>query len=85
MAQALTTRLVTITAAPERKKNGATGKIAPSAKSRNDVPAAVQGEPPRSSGSMPSSSRTSVSSAVAGLAMMRAASSFALSAGRPFA
>ena len=64
-------------ARPERSRRPRTG--------RNEVPAAVQAEPPSSSGSMPSSSRTSVSSAVSLLAIRRAASAFACASGSPFA
>ncbi len=49
---------------PLRRKNGSTGMMAPIEKSRNEVIAASQAEPPSSAGSMPSSSRESVSSAL---------------------
>ena len=49
---------------PPTKKYGSNGTSAPAANSANEVPAATHAEPPRPSGSIPSSSRTSVSSAV---------------------
>ena len=49
---------------PERKTKGSTGRIAPSTKRAKDAPAATHGEPPSSPGSIPSSSRACVSSAV---------------------
>src|SRR5450759_2459235 len=61
------TALRTIEAAtagnPLATMKGATGTIAPSAKRQNEVPAATQAEPPRASGSIPSSSRARVSTA----------------------
>src|SRR5690348_14733526 len=63
-AEPLAIRLPRRACVPDQKKYGATGKIAPAAKSANDVTVAVHGEPPSSCGSMPSSSRASVSSAV---------------------
>jgi hypothetical protein len=51
---------------PLMNTNGNTGTTAPTAKSTNDVPAAVQGKPPSSAGSMQSSSRVRTSSAARG-------------------
>jgi hypothetical protein len=48
---------------PDAKMNGETGTIAPSANRQKEVIAATQADPPSSSGSMPSSSRASVSTA----------------------
>src|SRR5665213_3228616 len=44
-------------------RKGSSGTAAPAAKSRNDVPPAIQAEPPRPSGSMPSFSRATTSRA----------------------
>lgn len=56
---------LTITAAVRlRKKQGTTGTIAPMARRANDVVAATMGDPPSLSGSISSSSRANVSSAV---------------------
>src|SRR5207237_6674206 len=81
----LSARLVSTADDPVLKKKGATGKIAPAANRKNDAAAAVHGEPPRSLGSMPSSSRASVSSAVALFAIRRPASAFASCSDNPFA
>ena len=62
-ATALRTIEATTAGNPLATMKGATGTIAPSAKRQNDVPAATQAEPPRASGSIPSSSRASVSTA----------------------
>ena len=62
-ASELTTIEATTAPRPDAKKNGESGTIAPRANRKNDVSAATQAEPPSSSGSMPSSSRASVSTA----------------------
>ena len=48
---------------PSVNMKAITGKIAPVENNRKDDPAAAQAEPPSSSGSRPSSSRTNVSRA----------------------
>jgi hypothetical protein len=68
--KALRTRLAVTCLPPESAKKGSTGKIAPTANRQKDVPRAFRGEPRSSLGSMPISARTSVSSAVSGLAIM---------------
>ncbi len=60
----LRARLVPTAVQPLVKANGATGKMAPKAKRKKEAVAAPQAEPPKASGSMPSSSRARVSSAV---------------------
>ena len=61
----------------------ATGMIAPKAKRKNDVSAAVHGDPPSSWGSMPSSSRERASSAVFSSFIIALESSFASRRPRP--
>ena len=51
-------------AVPEKRTNGMTGTIAPIVKSEKDVTAACHADPPSDSGSIPNSSRASVSSAL---------------------
>ena len=63
-AAALATTLAMTAVAPLAQMNGRIGNTAPNANSANDVPAALQGLPPSSAGSRPSSSRASVSSAL---------------------
>ena len=84
-ATPLAARLATTAVVPVRKKNGATGKIAPAAKRTKDETAAVQAEPPSSSGSMPSSSRASVSTAALPSLRRRSAMARAWSSLRPLA
>jgi hypothetical protein len=84
-ATALTERLAITALDPVRKKNGASGRMAPSANRTNDVTAASHADPPSSCGSIPSSSRASVSSAFSRLAISRRASARACSSGSPFA
>ena len=63
-AAPLTITLTMTAELPLSRANGAIGMIAPRANRKNEVIAASQAEPPSSCGSMPSSSRESVSSAV---------------------
>ena len=65
---ALKPMLMNTAVMPLAKMKGATGRMAPAANKKNDVMAASHAEPPSSLGSMPSSSRASVSSAVSLLA-----------------
>src|SRR5678815_5066017 len=71
-------------ALPLVMKYGITGIAAPHEKARNELQAAVQGDP-RAEGSRPSSSRARVSIAVSGFDTIRLARSSASPAGMPFA
>ena len=63
--------------------NGMIGTAAPMQNIANDDPAAFHGDPPRSSGLIPSSSRAITSSATARFAMTLSASARAPVASRP--
>ena len=80
----LSMRLITTAVNPLVKMNGKTGIIAPMANRKKEVIAAPQAEPPRSFGSMPNSSRASVSRAVLLCCIKFAASSLAVFSSRPF-
>ena len=77
--------LVTMASVPLKRRRGTTGITAPIAKSSIEEPAAAHGEPPRSEGSMPSSSRASTSESVLGSARSLVDRSLASSEVRPLA
>lgn len=84
-ATQLEAMLTMIAMFPDRKKKPMMGKTAPIANRQKEEAAAPQAEPPRSSGSIPSSSRTRVSRAVSLFDMSWSASARACASGTPFA
>src|SRR3546814_20730009 len=68
-----------------KTRNGSTGTIAPKANRPKDDAAADLGDPPGSDGSMPSSSRASMSTASPGLAVSRPARRRAARSSNPLA